>query len=310
MADPSLAKTLFFILRAASSSGRATVLWVLMIPARCRTLRQHGYSIGQIARLLQLSKSTVHWHTKDIVLTRGQRDSLREQKRRVMMRVNARRRGIPLRPVSFRKPAWSAKLVHLVAHLSFDGRIDRYGCHYYNRSRPQARHVQQLLKTLLGFRARMRRRSDEIWEVSYYNVAVAAWLSHREHELFQVLPGQMRWQRQWLQAFFDDEGHIHLSKSVRRIRASQADPQILEWAKRFLENMEIRGRIDRRAQAIEITGRGNLIQFRNRVNFSSGLRVNPNRLNGLWNWQFEKRTLLDKALGSYKSSFALSQLSR
>jgi len=139
---------------------------------------------------------------------------------------------------------------------------------------------------------------------------VAGWLSQKENALLQVLPGRIRWQQQWLQAFFDDEGHVYFSKSVRRVRASQANPIVLEWAKRFLENMEIRGRIDRRAQAIEIKGRDNLTQFRSRINFSPGLPINPNRVNGLWRRQLEKRKLLDMALASYRIPPVLSQLGR
>lgn len=227
-----------------------------------------------------------------------------------MIQVNAKRRGVPLHPVSFRTPSWSVALVHLVAHLSFDGRIDRYGCHYYNRIRQQVLHVKRLLRELLNVRVKVRRRPDGIWTLSCYNVAVAGWLSQKENALLQVLPGRIRWQRQWLQAFFDDEGHVYFSKLVRRVRASQANPMVLEWAKRFLENMEIHSRIDRCAQAVEIKGRDNLTQFRNRVNFSPGLSINPNRVNGLWRRQLEKRKLLDMALASYRIPPALSQLGR
>lgn len=146
----------------------------------------------------------------------------------------------------------------------------------------------------------MKQRPDGVWEVSYYNVAVAAWLSQREHELFRVLPGQMRWQRQWLQALFNDEGHIYFSKSVRRIRASQADIDVLTRAQQFLKRLQIQSRVDRHAQAIEISGRKNLVQFKRQINFSPDLRVDPNRLNGLWRRQIEKRQILDLALASYK----------
>ena len=69
-----------------------------MTKQRCRALRELGYSIGQIARLVKRSESTVHWHVRDIGLTAAQRERLGIQKRERMTRINAKRRGIPLNP--------------------------------------------------------------------------------------------------------------------------------------------------------------------------------------------------------------------
>ena len=272
-----------------------------MIRYLCRSLRKQGSSIGQIARRLKLSESTVHWHVKDIRLTAMQRERLKIQKRALMAKVNARRKGKPLKPVLFRKPSWSRALVHLIAHLRFDGRIDRYGCYYYSRSSQQARHVRRSLKWLLGITPKVRLRPNGVWVVSFYNVAVTAWLAHKESELLQMVRAHSEWQRQWLQALFDDEGHVHISNGVRRVRASQNDLQVLRQAQQFLGRMHIASRIDRYAKAIEVSGRENLVGFRKRINFSSGIRINANRKNGLWNQPLEKRELLKLALGSYSA---------
>ena len=268
---------------------------------RCRALRKRGYSIGQIATLLNVSESTVHWHVKDIVLTVAQREKLRIQKRALMVQVNARRCGYPIHPVAFKTPAWSKALVHLIAHLSFDGRVDRYGCYYYNRSYAQVWHIREALESLLGILPKIRRRPNGIWMVSYCNVAIAAWLQGKEAELLQVVRRQPRWREQWLQALFDVEGHIHFVKSRRRVRASQDDPVVLRLAKRFLQEIGIDSRVDRHARAVEITGRNSLETFRRRINFSRGLRVNGLRKNGHWHRDFEKRELLDAALSSYRT---------
>ncbi len=269
---------------------------------RCRVLRHEGFSIGQIAKIVKRSESTVHWHVRDITLTAPQRLQLRNQWRAVMVVVNAKRRGRPLKPLLFRTPPWSRELVHLVSHLSFDGRVDRYGCYYYSRSYSQATHVKRLLQHLLGVRARMRRKPNDVWVVSCYNVAVAAWLAGREGELLQVIARRIVWQQQWLQAFFDDEGHIHMNGGIRRVRASQKDTALLQIARTCLELFGIQSRIDQRAQAIEITGRKNLSGFQQHINFSPGIRVNGRRKNGLWDHSIEKRKLLEYALGSYVSS--------
>ena len=278
-----------------------------MIKQVCRSLRKHGYSIGQIARRLQVSESTVHWHVKDICLTDAQRERLKRQKRALMAKVNARRKGKPLKPVSFYKPPWSLALVHLIAHLSFDGRIDRYGCYYYSRSYQQAQHVRRSLKWLLGITPKIKRRPSGIWVVSFYNVVVADWLACKENELLHTVSSHPEWRRQWLQALFDDEGHIHLSPPVRRVRASQNNMSVLRYAQRFLGSMRIASRIDRHAHAVEITGRNNLANFRRLINFSHGIYVNENRKNGLWSQPLEKRKLLNLTLKSYGISTALLQ---
>lgn len=279
-----------------ASQGQAS-----QVHHRCRVLRERGCSIGQIAKRLRLSKSTVHWHVKDISLTDAQREALRRQKQQLMARVNARRRGKPLHPVAFRKPSWSKALVHLVAHLSFDGRVDRYGCYYYSRSRRQAEHVRRLLQSLLNVTPKLQRRPNGIWMVSFRNVAVSEWLSRREQTLLDVIGERRRWQREWLKAFFDDEGHVHMQGSHRRVRASQHDLRTLQVAQRCLRAFEIPSRIDRASLSVEITRRKNLQRFQSVVNFSNGLTINPNRKNGLWRSALEKRDVLARLLASYQN---------
>lgn len=269
--------------------------------SRCRRLRHQGFSIGAIATRLALSESTVHWHVKDIVLTEVQRNRLREQWRLRMVEVNGRRRGIALKPIKFEKPSWSAELVHLIAHLEFDGRVDRYGCFYYNRSHEQVLHVQQLFKDLLGPELRLRLRPNEVWVASYYNVEVADWLSNCANELLAVLKKQKEWQRIWLRALFDDEGHIHFAGSKRRVRASQDKFEVLKTARRFLKDFGIQAHIDLAAKAVEIRGRAHLQKFQQEINFSSDIRINGNRKNGVWHEHAEKRDLLERALSSYRA---------
>ncbi len=268
---------------------------------RCRALRKRGRSIGQIAKKLRISKSTVHWHVKDIPLTDAQRETLRRQKQQLMARVNAKRRGKPIHPVSFNRPSWSKALVHLVAHLSFDGRIDRYSCSYYSKDYQQAQHVRRLFQLLLNVAPKLRRRANGIWVMSYYNVAIAKWLSQRERTLFDAIAGRRKWQREWLKAFFDDEGHVHMQGSHRRVRASQHDLRTLQVAKRCLRDFDIRSRIDRASLSVEITRRENLQRFQSVVNFSNGLTINPDRKNGLWKSPLEKRDVLARLLASYQN---------
>ena len=276
-----------------------------MTKEKCRLLRRQGHSIGEIARKLQLSESTVHWHVSDIKLTGAQRRKLFDHWCSIMAKVNARRRGHALRPVVFFRPQWSVDLIHLVAHLSFDGRIDRYGCYYYSKAQAQALHVRRLVKTLLGVSARMRCRLNGIWVVSYCNVEVMEWLLRKERELLHVMRRRQEWVREWLRALFDDEGHVYVAKGIRRVRASQDDARVLKTARQLLLQFRIRSRIERMARAIEITGKENLVSFRKQINFSRGISINEHRQNGIWKRPLEKRELLDMALASYSNGAAL-----
>ena len=270
-----------------------------MIKQRCRKLRARGFSIGEIAHRIHVSESTVHWHVKDINLTSIQVERIRQRKRILMQRINAKRRGKPVLPVVFCRPRWSLALVHLIAHLTFDGRIDRYSCHYYSRSHSEALHVKFALQRLLHVTPTMRLKVNGIWIVSYYNVEVAAWLLNKEQELLQKVSRHGIWQVVWLKALFDDEGHVHISKGIRRVRASQDNPVVLNRARKFLKAIGIRSRIDHRARAIEIAGRNNLFLFQQHINFSPGLTINARRKNGLWSDPFKKRQLLRRALRTY-----------
>lgn len=276
-----------------------------MLQERSRTLRRQGYSIGQIARTLKVSKSSVYWHVHDIQLTPPQQAALKRQKHHLMIQVNAKRRGKPLRPLSFLKPLWSEELIHLVAHLSFDGHLDRYGACYYNRSYTQVAHVRSLMQRVLHVQPKLKQRVSGIWVMSIYNVELAAWLVRKEQQLLDVVQRHPTWQRQWLQAFFDDEGHVHVTKGIRRVRASQHRRPVLYLAKKLLETRGITSRCDHRAQAIEITGQRNLMTFHRDINFAPGLFINEHRKNGLWKQPLEKRQLLKHAINSYQFTTAL-----
>lgn len=165
--------------------------------------------------------------------------------------------------------------------------------------------MQKLFQRLVGITPRLARRPNGVWVVSYYNVAVAAWLAQRERELVALIRTRPAWQRPWLQALFDDEGHVHVTGSTRRVRASQDDVRVLQTAKVFLKTLCIGSRIDHAAKAVEITGRQNLETFRQRINFSTGIRINEYRKNGLCAEPIEKRAMLERALASYRVPAAL-----
>jgi len=121
-----------------------------------KSLRRAGRSLDDIAHQLGLSRSTVYWHIKDLPLTLDQQAVLHRRWQVTMAHVNAKRRGIARSGPLPSRPRWSEHLVHLVSHLMFDGRIDRWGGYYYNRSPSQLQHVVRLLKRLYGVTSRIK----------------------------------------------------------------------------------------------------------------------------------------------------------
>jgi len=88
-------------------------------------------------------------------------------------------------------------------------------------------------------------------------------------------------------------------KNKRSIRGYQNDVAILSTVQRLLKNFEIEAKLQGRNEVV-ISGKKNLIKFRDEINFSKGVRVNPNRTNSLWKKNLEKRKLLDMAIASFK----------
>jgi len=110
------------------------------------------------------------------------------------------------------------------------------------------------------------------------------------------------WRRCFLQAFFDDEGHIYFNGSKRRVRGTQKDVAVLKTIKNLLAREDIKSRLDRRAQAIEISGREQLRRFQQVIGFARGIRINPQRRNGRWHQPMEKRRILQYAVNSYQTA--------
>jgi hypothetical protein len=139
--------------------------------------------------------------------------------------------------------------------------------------------------------------------IRYHNVALAAYLREKATELndhIGTLPRAC--QREYLRAFFDDEGcmDVRLDRYVRRIRGYQNNRKILQLVRSLLANFNITA-VVRGRNEIVIFGRDNLIGFQREINFSKGVRVNPNRSNSLWKRNMEKRTLLQIAIDSFNA---------
>lgn len=85
----------------------------------------------------------------------------------------------------------------------------------------------------------------------------------------------------------------------RMVRGYQNDQSVLLIVRELLKNFKIESKLAGRNEVV-INGKENLIKFRDEINFSKGVRINPKRTNSLWKKNLEKRKLLDMAIASFK----------
>lgn len=271
---------------------------------KCRDLRSRGSSLGEIASLTNVPKTTVYDYVRDIILTDEQREQIEIRRKEQAKAKPNHRKGKCVSGRSILKPSfWSDDIVHIIAHFMFDGGIGKYGCRYYSKDKFQIVHVKNLVKKIFGINPLHRIRDDGVRVLSFYNVELADYVKEKKKEIFHYIGNgaPKRQKKVFLQAFFDDEGNVYYKKrDQRRIRGYQNSYLILKRIKGLLEDFGICGRINKAETEVEITGRSNLVKFWNEINFSSGIYMNPHRKNSIWKEKIEKREILELALKSYK----------
>ncbi|OGZ00870.1 MAG: hypothetical protein A2946_03865 [Candidatus Liptonbacteria bacterium RIFCSPLOWO2_01_FULL_53_13] len=126
----------------------------------------------------------------------------------------------------------------------------------------------------------------------------------RERQLIADMPClKPDFQKEFLKAFFNDEGSVYFNSSsrVRRVTGVQYDHRILHLVKTLLGNFGISSDIDMHTHAVVISGQSNLLRFRKHIGFARGLTVNGTRANSRWKKSLEKRHILNRAIAFYKS---------
>jgi hypothetical protein len=93
--------------------------------------------------------------------------------------------------------------------------------------------------------------------------------------------------------------YYKITRNKRQIRGYQNEVTVLKIVSQLLANMNIKSNLRGRNEVL-ISGKENLMKFRDEINFSKGVRINPNRTNSLWKKNLEKRRLLDMAIASFK----------
>ena len=268
----------------------------------CVTLRRQDYSLMEIARITGRPKTSIHYHIQGIPLTAHKLNLIRESYRRLAYKLSEKRRLANEKSYK-RFTQWNAPLTLLVAHLLFDGEIHRGQCRYHSRSLVLIERIKNLVKRFCRTQPKLyKNRTTGVTSIAFYNASLGRYLKMKADELLlriNAMPKDLK--REFLRAFFDDEGCIDYSvrRKHRRIRGYQKNVEILTIVKKLLDDFEIASHIQL-PNEIVIVSKENLERFQNEIGFSPGLRVNGKRSNSIWKQSLEKREILHRAIASYK----------
>lgn len=270
---------------------------------QCVTLRKKGCSIIEIMKVTGRAKSSVYTHIKNIPLSDERIQQYKAASGKRIRKFALARKGKSVR--SFRPfTTWSAEKVLLISHLLFDGEIARVRCVYNNRSETLIERVATLMREWYDFEPnRYQNKLTGVYRISYHNVVLGAYVQKKSKELLQKIRAMpLDFKREFIRAFFDDEGCIDFRPLTnrRRIRGYQKDVRILKIINRLLKEFNIESHIEFPNEVV-VAGKINLIRFEKEINFSPGIYMNGNRTNSRWKKHIEKRELLKMAINSFKT---------
>ena len=248
------------------------------------------------------AKTSIYQHIRNIPLSAARMGRYRQVSGQHIRKFALARKGKSTKP--FRTfNAWTPQKVLLVGHLIFDGEILRARCVYNNRSKALLARVRKLMMDIYDYEpARYVNPVTGVTRIMYYNVELSNYLHGKAGVLLKDvgnMPIEMK--REFLRAFFDDEGCMDflLRSGKRRIRGYQKDTKILKLVSKLLADIGIESRVVR-PNEVMIVGKENLLRFKREINFSSGVCINGARSNSRWKKNLEKRVLLKQAIESFK----------
>jgi hypothetical protein len=271
---------------------------------RCIVLRKQDYTLPEIMVVTGRSKGSIYFHIRGIPLSDKKRIEINKANAQRAIKIAGARKGISVRPFK-RFNLWDKKLVSLVAHLLFDGEISRVRCVYNNRSQTLLTRVESLMQEVYAYEPRRYiNQKTGVKRISYNNVALAAFLKEKSKELLErICTFPLSFQREFLRAFFDDEGCMDFrpQRNLRRVRGYQKDKTILSLVQTLLGNFGMTATLQGKNEVV-ISGKENLLQFQKEIGFSLGVRINGNRSNSIWKKSLEKRDLLQNAINSFRNT--------
>lgn len=282
-----------------SSRGEGTLMHPIEITEKCKTLRKEGFTLYEIIAKTGLPKTTVYDHIKNVPISDELKKRLekinRERTKKASEARRLQRRIVP-------KPKkWSNDLILIVAHFMFDGEILKNGCVYNNRNVVLINRMKNTVRKVFRIEAICKLNSKTgVHRISYFYTDLGEYIKSKSGDLRKYIKtASLEEKRLFLKIFFDDEGNVNIHNKGRRVRGYQKDLRVLELIQELLKDFKIESKIDKKYKEIIISRKENLIKFRNEINISKGVYINPERKNSVWKQKLEKREILNLAIDSY-----------
>lgn len=270
---------------------------------KCIDLRSRNYTLGEIIKVLKRPKTSIYFHIKNVSKSLVISEKIKK------INIKNVEKFRPVKGVSWKGrhcrgfEKWTPELVNLIAHSIFDGEIKRASTIYHNRSIPLINNFKDKIKIIYDFEPKLRIDSRSgVIRLEYHSIELTNFLVGKSQELLKIiLLSSISFQREFLKAFFDDEGSIYFQKkrNSRRVKGYQYNDEVLFLVQKLLKNFGIESKVNTRFHEIVVSRRENLEKFAKEINFSAGLKVNGKRSNSIWKEDLEKREILKRALNSY-----------
>lgn len=185
----------------------------------------------------------------------------------------------------------------------FDGEIKYSRCVYQNRSVALINSVRSFMQAVFSLKPYDKFYEETgVHRISYHYVELASYMRKKSKQLKKYIKASsLPEKRIFLKAFFDDEGCVYKHGNNRKVRGYQHNLEILNLIRGLLRDFDIKSRIEEKGKEIVISDKLNLIKFRDKINFSRGIYINPNRKNSIWKKKLEKRQIRNKIIDSYKT---------
>ena len=267
---------------------------------KCIELRKQDFTIAEMVKILDRPKTSIYFHIKDIHKTYTLLAKIKKENDARLNRIRPDLKGISWKGRHCTKfNRWTPDLVSLIAHSIFDGEIHKSGVNYYNSNRVLIENFKTKMKHVYGYDP-VNYSYKGVNRICYFNAELRdLFIEKRDELLKNIILFDQEKQRMFLKSFFDDEGCVTFKRGKKIIRGYQHNDKILCLVQKLLKNFEIESKVSTRFHEIIISRKENLEKFAREINFSTGLKVNGNRSNSIWNKNLEKREILRMALASY-----------
>ena len=278
----------------------------IKIKSKCEALRKKGFSYNEISSVLFLPKTTVqNWVSNKVILTKKAKERIAKrvaagQKRGVYSKYEGKYKGIYSKIVTKPK-CWSMDLVKVIAHFLFDGgRADR-SMVYYTSNKKYGGKLAETIGKIFNLQPRVITVKNNVSRFIYHSIDFQKYILRKTPALLSYINNaRLGEKREFLKAFFDDEGNAFYDEKYghHRIRGYQKDKKILILVKQLLGEFGIESKIER--NELVISRKKDVEIFAKQINFSPLLFINPNRKNSVWKRKISKQNILETIIDSSK----------